>query len=257
MESMPATKLSAAAGLFFSAVLCQAQPALTVQGIHNTTATLSLEDLAKLPQQSVPVADQGKTVTYEGVRLSDVLAKVDLPLGESFHKTAASYYLLVEGRDGYRAVFAWAELDPSFMEKAVYVVTKRDGKALSTKDGPLELVAPGEKRGARWVRQVSRLRVELLPSPSACDSAQARWIEAHLAELQSIHAPMTRRDLLKVFQGEGGLSTRAHRRYAYRKCALIKVDVEFAPAGDPKSDESPDDWITKISKPFLELPIAD
>jgi hypothetical protein len=57
---------------------------------------------------------------------------------------------------------------------------------------------------------------------------------------------------------EGGLSTRTHRRYAFRKCGLIKVDVEFAPTGDPASGErQPNDQIVKISKPSLELPIMD
>jgi hypothetical protein len=30
---------------------------------------------------------------FEGVLLTDVLAKVDLPLGEKFHSTGASYYI--------------------------------------------------------------------------------------------------------------------------------------------------------------------
>ena len=64
----------------------------------------------------------------------------------------ASYYLLVEATDGYRALFAWAELDSAFMDKSVYVATKREGKPLSEKDGPFQLVAPGEKRNGRWVR---------------------------------------------------------------------------------------------------------
>jgi hypothetical protein len=45
------------------------------------------------------------------------------------------------------------------MDKAIYLVTTRDGKPLSETEGPLQLVAPGEKRGARWVRQVSALRI--------------------------------------------------------------------------------------------------
>jgi hypothetical protein len=67
--------------------------------------------------------------------------------------------MLVEAKDGYRATFAWAELDSTFMDKAVYVVTNRDGKLLSEKDGPFQLVVPGEKRSARWVRQVPALRI--------------------------------------------------------------------------------------------------
>jgi hypothetical protein len=76
--------------------------------------------------------------------------------------------------------------------------------------------------------------------------------------MQHIQAGMTRMKLLRVFMEEGGLSTRTHRRYAYRKCGLIKVDVEFAPTGEPGSGEQqPNDQIVKISKPFLELPVMD
>jgi hypothetical protein len=67
--------------------------------------------------------------------------------------------VVVEAQDGYRAVFAWAELDPTFMDKSVYVVTMRDGKPLLGNDGPFQLVVPGEKRPARWVRQVTALRI--------------------------------------------------------------------------------------------------
>ena len=65
---------------------------------------------------------------------------------------------------------------------------------------------------------------------------------------------MSRADLLKVFTEEGGLSTRTWRRYVYRECLYIKVDVEFEPAGntEDKLPERPTDKITKISKPFLE-----
>jgi hypothetical protein len=132
---------------------------LAVQGIGSTSATLSISDLSKLPQQTVKVTDHGTPATFEGVLLTDVLAKVDLPLGEKFHSTGASYYMVVEAKDGYRATFAWAELDSTFMDKPVYVVTKRDGTPLTEKDGPFQLVVPGEKRSARWVRQVTALRI--------------------------------------------------------------------------------------------------
>jgi hypothetical protein len=65
----------------------------------------------------------------------------------------------VEAQDGYKAVFAWAELDATFMDKSIYVITRRDGKPLSEKDGPLQLIVPGEKRAARSVRQLTSLRI--------------------------------------------------------------------------------------------------
>jgi hypothetical protein len=132
---------------------------ITVTGIGGKSVTLSVSELSNLPQHTVKATDHGTPATFEDVLLTDVLAEVDLPLGEKFHNTAASYYLTVEAKDGYKAVFAWAELDSTFMDKSIYVVTKRDGKLLTDKDGPFELVVPGEKRNARWVRQLTALRI--------------------------------------------------------------------------------------------------
>lgn len=236
-------------------LLGQAPPALTVQGIHGTAAKLPAADFARLPQHTIQTSDHGKPATFGGVRLADLLSKVSVPAGEAYHSTAASYSLVAEGRDGYRAAFAWAELDPTFMDKDIYVANRRDGKPLPEKDGPFQLVAPGEKRGARWVRQLSVLRI--VPLPSAHDDEYARWILANLPELTSVRAGMTRKELLKVFTEEGGISSRQWQRYTYRKCQFVHVEVEFAPVGGPGAATGPDDRITKISKPFLEPSIRD
>jgi len=259
MNIMTAAKLPVAFAAFVSVALSQAPPpTLTVHGISASTATFSPSDLAKLPVQSVTATDHGTPVTFEGVLLSDVLAKVRTPTGEAFNKTVASYYVIAEAHDGYRAIFSWAEVDPSFTDRKVYIVTKRDGKALSERDGPFELIVPGEKRYSRWVRQLKTIRVEPLPTATAYDSEAARWIAASLTDMQSIKPGMTRGDLLKIFTTEGGISNRTWRRYVYRRCGFTKVDVEFAPAGDPKSTaENPADRITKISKPFLEWSVMD
>lgn len=159
MERMTILKTGAVSFLL-SVALCQVPATLTIQGIGGKSITLTTTDLSKLPQQTVKATDHGTPATFEGVLLSDVLAKVDTPTGEKFHSTAASYCLLVGAKDGYRAVFAWAELDSSFTDRKVYVVTKRDGKPLADKAGPFQLVVPDEKRGARWVRQVTAFTIK-------------------------------------------------------------------------------------------------
>jgi hypothetical protein len=128
-EIMTAIKLSTAFGLFISVGLCQVDPTLTVQGIGGTSITLSASDIAKLPTQTVKVTDQTTPVTFEGLPLTDVLAKVRTPTGEAFNKTVASYYVVAEAHDGYRAVFSWAEIDPTFTDRKIYIVTKRTGSA--------------------------------------------------------------------------------------------------------------------------------
>jgi len=91
------------------------------------------------------------------------------------------------------------------------------------------------------------------------------WIAKSLKEMEKIKVGMTRADLLKVFTTEGGLSTGLNRRYVYRECLYIKVDVEFEPVGRPARDvrgrvtliEADGDVIKKISQPYLEWSIMD
>jgi len=86
-----------------------------------------------------------------------------------------------------------------------------------------------------------------------------KYIEKVIARASSIKPRQTRKDLMLVFTVEGGLSSPVQRRYVYKDCPYIKVDVEFRPVkgtGD-KLQESPEDPIVSISKPFLELPVTD
>jgi len=99
----------------------------------------------------------------------------------------------------------------------------------------------------------------LPPSEIRGTDEHTEWIAKSLREIESIKVGMMRADLLRVFNEEGGISTRTWRRYAYRDCPYIKVDVEFEAVGELKSrgSQSPKDKIIKISKPFLEWSIID
>jgi len=89
------------------------------------------------------------------------------------------------------------------------------------------------------------------------DRCQCTVISKSIKEIAKFNVGMTRGDLSQVFDMDGGLSTRKSNRYIYKKCAYIKVDVEFEPLGDSSNVESPNDKIIKISKPYLEYPFAD
>ena len=67
--------------------------------------------------------------------------------------------LLVEAADGYKVVFALAELDPDFATREILLADKRDGKPLDDKQGPFRIVAPGYQRPARWIRQVTTFKI--------------------------------------------------------------------------------------------------
>ena len=138
----------------------QGQPSsLSLQGLAGSSAVISSTELAAMPQRMVTATEHGTPVTFQGVPLKDLLSRLTLPSDEAFRRAAASYYLLVNAKDGYRVVLAWAELDPSFTDRPVYLVTSRDGGPLSDKDGPFQLVVPDDKRPARWIRQVTGIRI--------------------------------------------------------------------------------------------------
>jgi len=56
-------------------------------------------------------------------------------------------------------VFSLAELDAGIVESDVIVADTMDGAPLGDKLGPFRLVAPHEKRPARWVRMLKSLTV--------------------------------------------------------------------------------------------------
>jgi hypothetical protein len=90
-------------------------------------------------------------------------------------------------------------------------------------------------------------------------TAHTEWVAQSLKAIETIKVGMTRRDLLKLFTLEGGVSTRASRTFVFRECPLIKLDVGFQPVGAPqdKLKEHMDDKIIRISKPYLERSVID
>jgi hypothetical protein len=79
------------------------------------------------------------------VRLFTPIIRVRGHRHARLHHQAADILLLyavVEASDGYRVLFALAELDPAFSDKRVYLVIKRDGKPLSEKEGLFRIVVP-------------------------------------------------------------------------------------------------------------------
>lgn len=132
---------------------------LVVRGEDGKESKFGKADLAKLKRVTLKVTDHGKEATFEGVILADVLNAAGVELGEKLRGPRMASFLLVEAKDRYRAVYALAELDAGFTDKIVILADKRDGKDLPENALPWQIVAEGEKRAARWVRQVTVLRV--------------------------------------------------------------------------------------------------
>ena len=145
--------------LVFTSVALQCQQ-LTVQIDSGKQVVLSRADLEALPHVKVTASEHSSgPVNFEGVTLKSVLEKGGVAFGESMKGKRLTNCLLVEAADGYRAVIALPELDPAFTDKQTLLAFLRDGKPLSEKAGPYRIVIPDEKRMARWVRQVTTLKI--------------------------------------------------------------------------------------------------
>jgi hypothetical protein len=144
-------------------LLLQAGPAfcqqLTVQIGDGKPTVLTRADIAALPHVKVSTSASGAAATFEGVALEAVLEKAGVEFGASLKGKRLGSYLLVEAADGYRVVIALPELDPAFTDKQVVLAFLKDGKPLDEKEGPYRIVMPDEKRMARWVRQVTTLKI--------------------------------------------------------------------------------------------------
>ena len=114
--------------------------------------------LAALPHTTITVYNEHAKVsqTYSGVPLTTLLTRLGVP--EKPHGKDFRLYLVAEGSDGYRVVYSLGEITPDVHDATVLVADAMDAKSIAD-DGPLKLVATGETRPARWVRNLVAIRV--------------------------------------------------------------------------------------------------
>jgi DMSO/TMAO reductase YedYZ molybdopterin-dependent catalytic subunit len=152
--------------LLLSLLLLAAPPQTSTPGVDSLVidvagrmVVLQAADLAPLPRDTVRASFHGgPTLTYSGVRLADVLRLAGVPI-DSLHGPQLIRRVLIEAADGYRALFSLVELAPGLGDRVVIVADRLDGQPLPATEGPWRLLVPGDGGHARWVRQVTALRV--------------------------------------------------------------------------------------------------
>jgi DMSO/TMAO reductase YedYZ molybdopterin-dependent catalytic subunit len=138
---------------------------LVVTGSVEKPLSLSLDDLRQMPRKTLKVMNphEKKEETYDGVLLTEILKRAEVPQGAQLRGAAMSTYVQADAADGYRVIFSLAELDTDFQDSDVIVADTMDGKSLDDKTGPLRLVVPHDKRPARWIRMLQSLTVVKVP----------------------------------------------------------------------------------------------
>lgn len=151
--------------LLSSRLIAQEAPALRLSGLDGKVQSLTLADLRKLGPQTLPATDphSKQAGAYQAAPLARVLGLVGAPFGEQLKGDAFAGYVLVEARDGYRVVFSLIELDTKTAGTEAFVAFEKDGQPLPNGMGPIRLIVPTDRRGARWVREVTRISVSTVP----------------------------------------------------------------------------------------------
>lgn len=133
---------------------------LAIGGEVERPLSLSAKQLRDMNPVSVMVREHSGVVSnYQGVPLVSLLESAGLTFGTALRGKRLATYLLVQASDGYAVVFALPELDPAFNDRTIFLAYAKDGAALPEKEAPLRVIVPGEKREARWIRQVVALKV--------------------------------------------------------------------------------------------------
>lgn len=144
------------------AVLSLAGPALAqtvaLKGPDGQSASLSAAELAALPQVKLTVTHHGKTSTFEGAPLADVVARVGAASGKTVRGPELATVIRVTAKDGYQVVFGLAETDPGTRKGRIILADRGDGGPLKD-DGPFRIVVEDDLRPARSARMVETIEV--------------------------------------------------------------------------------------------------
>ena len=132
---------------------------LTLQKEDGKQTILSRADLERLPHVKLQATVHDVPATFEGVTLRAVLEQAHVEFGEALKGKRLAFCLVAEAADGYRIVIALPEMDPAFTDKQIILAFLKDGKPLDEKEGPYRIVIPDEKRHARWIRQLTVLKI--------------------------------------------------------------------------------------------------
>jgi hypothetical protein len=122
--------------------------------------TFSFADLEAMPQTILNVeAEDGTPHNYSGVEIQFLLSKADVAFGKDVHRQTLDSYVYIKAADNYSVIYALTEIDTAFSSKKMILALMKDGKALPQNFGPLQIIATGEKKHARLIRQVTEIDI--------------------------------------------------------------------------------------------------
>lgn len=132
---------------------------LSLSGEAGQHASLTAAQFAALPHVHIQVMQHGEPHAYDGVLLSDLLARVGAPHGEAIKGRELATVVRVSAHDGYQVVVSLAETDAVTRTAKMIVADREAGAPLKADEGPFRLVIEDDLRPARSARNVERIEV--------------------------------------------------------------------------------------------------
>jgi hypothetical protein len=128
--------------------------------VNGKARTFSSAELKAMTQTTLSAKNghTGVEETYVGVSVGELLAKCGFTFDNKTAKRTYQSYVRAEGTDGYWVLYSASELMPVLRETGSIIALGVDGKALGD-EGEFKIVVAGEKRPARWVRNLKSLTV--------------------------------------------------------------------------------------------------
>lgn len=145
-----------------------ADPALRVI-LPDKSVAFTSEEISQIPHTEMAAFDphEKKEHRYSGVPVHDILSRAGVEFGEKLRGASLRLAVILRAKDGYATLFALAEFDDAFSDRTLLLADAEDGKPLPPGLAPFRLIAPGDKRAARWARMVTSIEVvQVQPAPA-------------------------------------------------------------------------------------------
>lgn len=140
---------------------------VVVDGEVARPRTFRAADLEALGADDVVVANEhGGTHSYRGVELGRVLTAVgfdpgpkgrDVPMADK--RSGWKRIVIATASDDYQTVFSCAEVAEHMGATRALLVFARDGRPLSSDEGPIRIVVPTDGEGSRSIRCLARIHI--------------------------------------------------------------------------------------------------
>lgn len=112
------------------------------------------------PRTTLRATEQGRAVAYEGVPLASLLPPRPAGVAEmAALRGLSDAVIVVRGSDGYQVAISAAAVAMDPRGERYLLAVARGGKPLDDRDGPVQLVIPGDPMRVRWCRGVASARL--------------------------------------------------------------------------------------------------